>query len=81
MAPFPSVSLPQVVIVLTASASQKIHRTKKQAQRARKTGLTFLVIGVGSKINDEELRIITGPGAVPETNNVSGVKNGASCRI
>ena len=59
--------------MLTASSSQKIHKTKKQAQRARKTGLTFLVIGVGSKINEEELRIITGPGAVPETDNVSGL--------
>ena len=68
------VGLLQVVIVLTASASQKIHRTKKQALRARKTGLTFLVIGVGKKINEEELRIISGPGAVPETNNVSALK-------
>lgn len=50
----------QVVIILTASSSKHLYKTKKEALKAQRMGLTFLVVGVGNKVNDEELRILTG---------------------
>ncbi|KAL8615170.1 hypothetical protein ACOMHN_064302 [Nucella lapillus] len=50
----------QVVVVLTASSSPKLHRTKQQAVKAQRTGLAFIVIGVGPNVDNEEMNIIAG---------------------
>lgn len=52
----------QVVIVVTASSAIKMHRTKKQAARARRSGLNFITIGIGGRVREEELRVISGIG-------------------
>jgi hypothetical protein len=49
----------QVAIIITASPTSALHRTKKQAHEARKAGLTLIPIGIGD-VNIEELRAIAG---------------------
>ncbi|XP_076472880.1 collagen alpha-6(VI) chain-like [Babylonia areolata] len=65
----------QVVVMLTASSSLKIHRTKKQAVRARKSGITFITIGVGGKVQEEELRVIAGVASKGDVAKVSARVN------
>jgi hypothetical protein len=49
----------QVAIIITASPTSALHRTKKQAHEARKAGLKLIPIGIGD-VNIEELRAIAG---------------------
>ncbi|CAG5116171.1 unnamed protein product, partial [Candidula unifasciata] len=50
----------QLLVLLTGSASNSLHKVKKEAQIARNTGVDIMVIGVGEKVNLEELTIIAG---------------------
>lgn len=67
-------SASQIVIMLTASSSRKIYRTKKQAMKAQHTGITIVVVGVGKGVNDEELRIIAGEKRTRKTDEPSVVE-------
>uniref|UniRef100_A0A0B7AIU7 VWFA domain-containing protein n=1 Tax=Arion vulgaris TaxID=1028688 RepID=A0A0B7AIU7_9EUPU len=48
----------QLLVLITASASDNLHEVKREAEMARKTGINILVVGVGDKVNLEELNTI-----------------------
>lgn len=50
----------QVVIVITASSSDNLNKVKKEARRAKNTGVDVVTVAVGDAVNPEELRIIAG---------------------
>ncbi|BFZ04509.1 hypothetical protein BsWGS_07548 [Bradybaena similaris] len=50
----------QLLVLITGSASSNLHRVKKEARSARNSGVEILAVGVGDKVNLEELSIIAG---------------------
>ncbi|ESO97406.1 hypothetical protein LOTGIDRAFT_231577 [Lottia gigantea] len=48
----------QVGVIIAGTKSRNLHRTKKEANEARKAGLTLISIGVGSGIEQQEMEVI-----------------------
>ncbi|KAL3858157.1 hypothetical protein ACJMK2_012763 [Sinanodonta woodiana] len=49
----------QVGIIITGSPSKHMEQSKKVAMKAKRSGLQFIAIGVGEKVDSEELRVIS----------------------
>ncbi|XP_046582977.1 cartilage matrix protein-like isoform X2 [Haliotis rubra] len=49
----------QIGVILAASQSYNIGRTKKEADMARKSGIKLFAIGAGDDVNDEEMQVLT----------------------
>lgn len=56
----------QLIVLITASSSKNLHKVKREANMARKTGVDILAIGVGDRYNREELQVIVGMGSNPQ---------------
>jgi len=50
----------QVGIVVTGSPARYLELSKSIVHKADRAGVSFLAIGVGPKVDDEELRIVSG---------------------
>ncbi|CAL1535306.1 unnamed protein product, partial [Lymnaea stagnalis] len=56
----------QLIVLITGGASKNLHKVKREANMARKTGVEIMAIGVGDKYNREELQVIVGMGQSPQ---------------
>ncbi|XP_059161617.1 collagen alpha-1(XII) chain-like [Physella acuta] len=54
----------QLMVLITGSSSKNLHKVKKEASMARKTGIEIMAIGVGRKYNPEELQVLAGLNSV-----------------
>ena len=53
-------NVPQIIIVITDGKSNKPDETIKQAKKNNKADITSWAIGVGKRLNEEELKEIAG---------------------
>ncbi|KAL4227529.1 von Willebrand factor (vWF) type A domain [Mactra antiquata] len=66
---------PHVSVVITDGKSFHTNQTAAAAEAARQSGITMIAVGIGTEINDAELRSIASD---PDTQHVFNVSNFAS---